>query len=163
VTAVLILIDTNVLLRMVQEEHPHSPLANQAVEGCGAGGFQAVIVPQVVYEFWVVATRPLANNGLGYSAQQARASTDGMLKAFTLIRDERTIFEHWRVLLDQYEVLGKMAHDARLVAAMKRHRMQHILTFNSSDFARYDGIVAVSPAEAAARSISHRETRGTGP
>jgi predicted nucleic acid-binding protein len=38
-------------------------------------------------------------------------------------------------------------HDARLVASMKANGVTHILTFNISDFARYEveGIVVVDP------------------
>jgi predicted nucleic acid-binding protein len=41
--------------------------------------------------------------------------------------------------------MGVKVHDAWLVAAMKSHGVGRILTFNSSDFARYDGIECVDP------------------
>jgi predicted nucleic acid-binding protein len=44
-------------------------------------------------------------------------------------------------------VQGKQAHDARLVAAMKRHSINQILTFNTADFARYAEITAISPLD----------------
>jgi predicted nucleic acid-binding protein len=59
---------------------------------------------------------------------------------FTLFRDERGVFSVWREFVAQYDVKGKNAHDARLVAAMKRHGLDHLLTFNVSDFRRYEGI-----------------------
>ena len=46
-----------------------------------------------------------------------------------------------------YNVQGKQAHDTRLVAAMERHGVRYLLTFNTSDFARFPKIVAHSPAE----------------
>ena len=39
-----------------------------------------------------------------------------------------------RVVVD-YDVKGKNAHDARLVAAMLRQDVSHLLTFNDQDFA----------------------------
>jgi predicted nucleic acid-binding protein len=42
-------------------------------------------------------------------------------------------------------VSGKPAHDARLVAAMIKHGIVHLLTFNDGDFKRYTEIVAESP------------------
>jgi len=42
-------------------------------------------------------------------------------------------------------VLGVKVHDAWLVAAMKAHGVNQILTFNTSDFARYDSIECVDP------------------
>ena len=44
-----------------------------------------------------------------------------------------------------HNILGVKVHDAWLVAAMKAHRVKRILTFNASDFARFDGIECVDP------------------
>jgi hypothetical protein len=51
-----------------------------------------VIVPQNIYEYWVVATRPIANNGLGFSAKHTESTVDAFLETFSLLRDERGIF-----------------------------------------------------------------------
>jgi hypothetical protein len=42
-------------------------------------------------------------------------------------------------------VVGKNAHDARLVAAMNVHGLTQLLTFNNQDFQRYPGISVVTP------------------
>lgn len=39
----------------------------------------SVITAQVLVEFWVVATRPIAVNGLGWSAEQARTQIAQLL------------------------------------------------------------------------------------
>lgn len=95
----------------------------------------------------MVATRPASVNGLACSAGQARAELESLWEIFTLLRDERAIFQHWEALVAQYEVMGKSAHDARLVAAMMRHGVSHILTFNGADFARFSNITVISPNE----------------
>jgi len=61
------------------------------------------------------------------------------------LRDERAIFEQWQTLLSENEIRGKRAHDARLVAAMKRHSIEHILTFNEGDFQRFSEITVHVP------------------
>jgi len=38
-------------------------------------------------------------------------------------------------------------HDAKIVAAMKAHDIDNLLTYNTSDFKRYDGIGAISPKD----------------
>lgn len=43
-------------------------------------------------------------------------------------------------------VLGKRAHDARIVALMMSHGVSHILTLNDRDFAGMPGVVAVHPS-----------------
>ncbi|MEX0641079.1 MAG: hypothetical protein WD468_00180 [Pirellulales bacterium] len=49
------------------------------------------------------------------------------------------------ILADTSDVKGKPAHDARLVAAMTRHSITHILTFNVDDFRRFSGIEVLQP------------------
>jgi predicted nucleic acid-binding protein len=67
-----------------------------------------------------------------------------------VLRDERGILDVWQPLALQYQVQGKQAHDARLVAAMQRHVLAHILTFNTADFQRYREIAVLDPAAVAA-------------
>ncbi len=68
-----------------------------------------------------------------------------LLQHFTLLRDERGIFSRWYELVVTHRVHGKLAHDARLVAAMERHRLTNLLTFNKPDFERFSAIHALSP------------------
>lgn len=104
---------------------------------------------QVLYEYWVVATRPVEQNGLGMTVAEAAADLVAVLQRFHLYRDERAIFDGWQKLVLQYQVFGKNAHDARLVVAMERHDISHILTFNTSDFSRYPQIQILDPREVA--------------
>jgi hypothetical protein len=74
-------------------------------------------------------------------------------KAFiSVAANERPIgFEHpyayrsGRPRPSTYQVIGKNAHDARLVAVMVCHGLTHIVAFNSKDFARYPGITILDP------------------
>lgn len=65
---------------------------------------------------------------------------DLWLQLFSIFRDERRIFSTWRELVQRYNVKGKAAHDARIIAAMERFDMEGLLTFNVSDFKRYQDI-----------------------
>jgi predicted nucleic acid-binding protein len=87
-------------------------------------------------------------NGLGMSAAEAKSELDGLWPSFRLLRDERTIFEIWQRLILFHDVIGKHAHDARLVAAMLRHGITHLLTFNEPDFVRYSQITVLEPQNA---------------
>lgn len=144
----LILADTNILLRLVERGHPQHIVASEAIEVVETRGHQLSIVPQVAYEFWVVATRPVGINGLGMSPAEAKSEFDALLPPFRVLRDERVIFEIWQQLVLDHEVTGKRAHDARLAAAMLRHRISHLLAFNAPDFARYSEFTVVEPKDA---------------
>lgn len=141
-----ILVDTNVLLRLAQPASPDHAKAQDALIQLAGRGAEVCLVPQILYEYWVVATRPVAVNGLGMSTPDVEQSIDMLLADFHLRRDEREIFDHWRDLVTARDVKGKNAHDARLVAAMLRHGISDLLTFNDSDFSRFPEIRVWTPA-----------------
>ncbi|MGL4512670.1 MAG: type II toxin-antitoxin system VapC family toxin [Lacipirellulaceae bacterium] len=134
------MLDTNVLCRLAERGHPDHSVAERAVAALRGGQHELCLVPQVLYEYWVVVSRPLAESGLGMSTADVDAAITLWLEVFTLFRDERGVFALWRELARQHDAKGKSAHDTRLVAAMNRHRLTHLLTFNVTDFRRYPGI-----------------------
>ena len=87
-----ILLDTNVLITYANH---FSPLQEQVVtsfDQLDNIGFRLFVVPQVIYEFWVVATRPVTSNGLGMSPKEASEELNQMRKLFVLLKDERGVF-----------------------------------------------------------------------
>lgn len=144
-TAVLVdLVDTNVLLRIAEPNSPRHADAVAAARKLGQSR-SLVTVPQVAYEFWAVATRTLAANGLGMTPEEADRALKDMTGVFPLLRDERGVFSRWWGLVRDYGMRGVNSYDARLVAAMKRHGLVELLTFNAGDFNRYEGITALTP------------------
>jgi predicted nucleic acid-binding protein len=141
------LLDTNLLLRLGDTAHPMHANSRLAVKWLHSYAHQCVIVPQNLYEYWVVATRPCENNGLGMSTVDADAAVSRWLTIFRLLLDERGIFPNWQHLVSTNDVKGKNAHDARLVAAMQRHRVANLLTFNKADFSRFGDIAVFTPTE----------------
>lgn len=148
-----ILVDANFLLRLAQPQSPQSPIAISASVELSQAGIELCLVPQALYEYWVVATRPRDVNGLGLSIPDVESLVNDLLDDFTLLRDERGIFTHWYELVVRNAVHGKLAHDARLVAAMKRHGLANLLTFNRPDFARFTEINVFTPADILAGKI----------
>lgn len=136
-------IDTNILARSIEESHPMHQTASEAVGILVSSDEVVSIFPQVLYEFWVIATRPREQNGLGMSAAEAEIQCAGFEKIITLMPDVPSIYAEWKSLVTQHEVMGKKAHDARIVAAMKVHNISHLLTFNGDDFKRFQGIITV--------------------
>jgi hypothetical protein len=102
-------------------------------------------VPQVLYEYWVVVTRPKHSNGLGFSIDDAEIMLNDLKELFPPYRDERGILEPWEQLIVRHKCHGKVAHDTRLVAAMIRHGVTHLLTFNQKHFIRFPEVNAVNP------------------
>lgn len=141
-----VLLDTNILARMAQPGTAAYQVALDATDALGRRGDTPCLLPQVLYELWVVATRPAAVNGLGFSAAQATAELARVQALFPLLADTPAIFPEWQRLVTAHAVMGRNAHDTRLVAAMIVHGLTHILTFNVGHFVRYPGIIALDPA-----------------
>ncbi|MDJ0717380.1 MAG: PIN domain-containing protein [Prochloraceae cyanobacterium] len=140
------LVDTNILLRSCQPDHPMYPIAVKAVETLFQQGDKLHIAPQNVVEFWNVSTRPLDKNGLGMTVEQTTAEIARLQGIIAVLPDLPSIHPQWLKLVFDYDVKGVQVHDARLVAFCLVHRLSHILTFNARDFKRYPEITAVHPA-----------------
>lgn len=143
------LLDTNILLRLAQHNHPMHREARDGVRLLLRRNHALQVVPQVMFEFWVVATRPIANNGLGLVAEDVRRKLEWAESFFELLPDTGAIYREWLRLVHTYSVMGVGAHDARIVAAMKTHAVAHLITFNADDFKRFNKteITVITPAE----------------
>ena len=128
------LVDTNILLRLVQKNSPMHLDTQRAILTLKKQGNFLCIIPQNIIEFWAVATRPLDKNGLGLSITQAEEESEKLKKIFILELDTPQIFTKWESLVIKHQVMGKQVHDARLAAAMVVHNITHLLTFNVDDF-----------------------------
>lgn len=140
-------VDSNILLRMAQDTHPMHVEATQATTTLLRQGEIVHVVPQNLYEFWVVATREIQYNGLGLSVSDAQNELARLKNLFSFLPDSPAIYPEWERLVTQHAVIGRDSHDTRIVAAMNVHHITHLLTFNGDDFKRFPGITIVSPAD----------------
>lgn len=145
-----VLVDTNLLVRMTDVSSTSSPTASAAAVSLLQSGARLVLMPQVIYEYWAVSSRPVAANGLGMTRSEVRECITDFLATFDFLKDERGIFQHWWHLIDKYDISGKTTHDARLVAAMLRHGIRRLLTFNGVHFSRFEQIEVVATQTVAA-------------
>jgi predicted nucleic acid-binding protein len=141
------LADSNLLLRSAEERHPMQVEAVEAFRILLQRGEAVCLTAQNLYEFWVVATRPVERNGLGMTAAEAEAELARLERQFPLLPDSPAVYQEWRRLVTEHGVVGVRAHDTRLVAAMLVHGVTHLLTFNPTDFTRYPGITVVHPGD----------------
>jgi predicted nucleic acid-binding protein len=140
------LIDSNVLLRSAVTTSARNPSAAGAIAVLLAQGEELLLAPQVLMEFWSVATRPVAVNGFGWPVDVVRDEIAKLLDQFPLLPETPVVFGEWLRLVTKHRVIGKHAHDTRLVAMMNAHQVARLLTFNTGDFKVF-GAIAVSPDE----------------
>jgi predicted nucleic acid-binding protein len=147
-----VVLDANLLLRLADPSAVQHPTAAAALGALRVQGDSLITFPQSLYEFWVVATRPVANNGLGLSIAECEQALARIESLFPVLTDPPALFAEWRNLVVTHGCHGKVAHDARYVAALRAHGLTHFLTFNVADFARFPGITVLEPAVVAAPS-----------
>lgn len=141
------LIDTNILLRLVEQNSPHHADAQTAVDKLLKRGDTLFITLQNISEFWNVCTRPKDKNGLGFSVAEADAELKQIEQVFDLLPDTAEVYQNWRELVVKHSVSGVQVHDAKIAASMKAHNIENLLTFNAKDFKRFSDIKAVEPKD----------------
>jgi hypothetical protein len=70
-------------------------------------------------------------------------------KVFPVIPETPDIYPAWKALVATCIVIGKQVHDARVAAICQVHRLDQIMTFNVSHFARFaaaiPGLLVLDP------------------
>ena len=140
-----ILLDANILLRVSDASSPDHTRCAQALLRARSSGHKLFWCAQTMIEYWVVATRPVAVNGLGLTPADVELNLQGFDLLFTFLPEPPHIGARWRALVNHYNVQGRTSHDTRLVAFLLEQGLIHLLTLNTSDFARYTGIVCLLP------------------
>lgn len=141
------LLDTNILLRLIELTHPQHKETREALKTLRRQNCIFYILLQNVSEFWNVCTRPKDKNGLGLSISQTDLHLKRLERFFTVLPDTEEVYRNWRELIINHSISGVKVHDAKIVAAMKAHNVQNLLTFNSKDFKRYTDIKAIEPKD----------------
>lgn len=137
-------VDTNVLCRFADESSSHHRAARQSISSLFGRGELLCVSPQIIIEFWAVATRPVSANGLGWNTAKAGEHVRELFGQFELL-PETDVFPIWWALVNEAGVSGKRAHDARIVAVMQRNNGARILTFNTDDFAPFKSVSVLHP------------------
>ena len=141
------LVDTNLLVRTLQPNHALYGLAERALRLLPEQGFEIHVVPQNLVELWTFATRPLGENGLGMTSEEASVELQRIKRVFLFLPETQDVYPPWERLVRQHQVMGKPSHDARLVAAMMVHNIRTIVTFDKTGFPRFPGIRVIHPNE----------------
>ena len=144
-----VLVDTSVLARLANTADALHATATRAVVELHRRGEVLHVTAQNLIEFRVVATRPVAVNGLALTVTAAESQATVFEAVFPLLAETPDIYPAWKALATGLGVLGKQSHDARLVAICHIHRVSHLLTFNVVHFTRLaafpPGITVLDP------------------
>ena len=141
----LILADTNILIRRVNRHDLQHKDARSALRHFSTLEYQVCIVPQNILEFWNVATRPLDKNGLGLMPRHVERIVARFEQLYQILPENPDVYPLWRNLVAKYSVSGLKAYDTRIVASAMVYGVTKILTFNTADYRRYTEIEVLDP------------------
>ena len=102
------LLDTNLLTRLANPAQPMHQVSLDSVAALLQQGEDLFLVPQNLYEYWTVATRPVAQNGLGLPPSQAAAEIARFHADFSVLDDLPAVLHLWEQL-----VVAHHAHSCR--------------------------------------------------
>ena len=139
------LADTNVLLRLADPASEQHAVATQALARLLSQGDEVDVTPQNFIELWAVATRPVEANGFGWTSERTAKEVTDLQERFPVLPDSPEVFMRWFELVKRLPVHGKRVHDARLVAVLQAHAVEHLVTFNPSDFAVFSFLSLTDP------------------
>ena len=142
----VVLLDTVILLRLVDRNDPLHATVRSAVCAVKVRGDVLVMAAQNVAEFWNVCTRPTSCAAVWGSRLPRPSTAFGFWnESFPSCRTRSPPMRSGETLVVSLGVVGVQVHDTRLVALMQTHGVTHILTLNEADFARFAGITALDP------------------
>ncbi|MFM6131166.1 MAG: type II toxin-antitoxin system VapC family toxin [Sphaerospermopsis kisseleviana] len=139
------LLDTNIILRFANSQSQEYNLIRNTISEILLRGGQCFITSQVIIEFWVVATRPVNVNGLGWTVKQTTQAVQMLISQFDLLAETPDVFSIWLNLVTTYNISGKRTHDIHILAVMIAHNISHILTLNPKDFIDVPEITIIHP------------------
>jgi predicted nucleic acid-binding protein len=140
-------LDTNVLVAATDESRPFHLVARKLIARGRFAGLHGATSGQVIREYLVVATRPVAVNGLGLSRADALANIGKMTRHLQFCDESESVSLRLRGLVAARELSGKAIHDANIVATLMEHGIALLATENPEDFAGYPGIVMAGLSE----------------
>ena len=128
-----VLLDTNVLLEATDEGRKLHDQSLGIFQNAAASGVELFLATQVIREYLVVATRPIANNGLGMDTVAALGNIGQFRRRASLIAETVQAGELFLVWAARFGISGKRLHDLQLLASASAAGMDGLVTANEVD------------------------------
>jgi predicted nucleic acid-binding protein len=139
-----VFVDTNVVVFASVPAAPLHALALQRLHDLKQAGVELWFSRQVVREFLVVVTRPQSFlQPLSSAAAAIEAAK--LLSLFAIAEDGPGVMSNLLTLCSSIPMGGKQIHDANIVATMQAHGIGKLLTDNTGDFNRFQGVITIVP------------------
>lgn len=141
----MILLDANVLVYAVNSYAPQHTESRTVVEAAVAGDVPAVLVPQVLLEFFAVVTHPRRVQR-PLDPQRAWEQVAALRTALPVLELRPSTLLLLDELVARHRPVGADIYDLFLAAQMRSHGVPTVCTYNPGDFAGLVGVHAATPA-----------------
>lgn len=141
----LAMVDTNVLLAATNTARADHDSSRRVFSQALDEGIHLATCGQILREYLVVATRPIAVNGLGLCVADALKNLAWFRKRLVYFEEPETVHRTLVTLVESTGINGKRIHDANIVALMHYSGIRSIVTNNPEDFSPFPGIVPLPP------------------
>lgn len=139
-----VFVDTNVIIYANLRQSEFYPYAMKWLEKLQKNGNNLWISRQVLREYLSAMTRQTEFTE-SISISNLIEDVHYFIDVFFVAEDSPQITNNLLSLIEKKPVGGKQIHDANIVATMQAYGIQHLLTHNVSDFARFSDVITVLP------------------
>ncbi|MEZ4700825.1 MAG: PIN domain-containing protein [Rhodothermales bacterium] len=135
------MLDTCVLLELLQSDSPFRQQVHKTVEQVESGGKAACCIAEpCLAEVWNVLTRPPIMNGFGYASHKARNLIDALVDQYPLLEMRHDHTPSWLDVASGYGLTGQHVRHARLVSTMMAHGVSQLIRVSDEEFPEIGGI-----------------------
>jgi predicted nucleic acid-binding protein len=146
----MVFVDTNILVYLSTPESEFHKDALKRVQAVRNMRDEFAISNQILREYMVVKTRSI---GVPESKllDEVVTAVNSYRSSFQVFEETSASFEHLTRMVNQYNLRGKIIHDANIAAVMLAHGVTQIFTNNGADFERFgaDGIEVIPLSQSA--------------
>jgi predicted nucleic acid-binding protein len=136
-----IFLDTNILVysSLKDFDNEKNKICTEWINRFFSQGIQIFISTQIIREFYAVVTnekyliKPLL-------PEQAVSQINFFVSNLSVLTIDMQTIVKMQELLVKYNIKGQNIHDTTIVATMLRYGINHIATFNTKDFLKFDNI-----------------------
>lgn len=143
-----VFLDTNVLLEATDTRRRHHEQAHGILAEWPEAGIDLFVSGQVMREYLVVATRPVASNGLGLGTADALENVRRLRSRLAICPETEAVCARVQDLARRLGTVGKRFHDLNIAATALNAGLRTIVTANPHDFPPEIGLEVVTLADA---------------
>lgn len=141
----MILVDTNIVGRVIQTAHRHHQAAVDAMTHLATvAGEDFGISVHSLYELYFIMTKPQPS-GFGYAPRQAGVELVNAQNLYQLLPETLNVYHIWQGLVGKYALGNRAVFDAKIVATAIENKVPTLLTFNDTDFQEFTEITTLNP------------------